>query len=406
MKKLFAVILSVALAAGAFSGCALAGDNEPPDNSWEIEGRWQYSPQSIWGDTLVAGEYVGDSGLEAMYITAYNLRTREKKRLKEIPLDYRFDAPAISGDRVVWAEYYFSDEFRSSPQKDFDSLDWEVFMLDMSTGEVRQITDDNHVQKSARISGDTIVWLDNRNEEGDEYPHYFDVYAYDLKTGEEKRITAECSVRESDLAISGSLVVWTDNRNDDPATRIQTRPPIFNDDIYLYDLSANQEQRITTNPVSDSSPVIDNGRIVWQRKSAVRDRDIYLYDIGTGQETNISNSGYVAGAYNPAIYGDRIVWADSRLTEGNSSGDCFGVDLEAGTSESGSAEIYLYDLSTGQETRLVASEGTEFTNTIQQQEIKSTAWEVWLNPVMHGNFIVYTLSQQIGSVTRVMKLED
>jgi beta propeller repeat protein len=410
MKRIFtatlAAILASTLLTGSLSGCAPNGGSEPPDNSWEIEGRWRYSTQSISGDTLVAGEYVGDSGLEAMYITAYDLRTREKKRLNEIPLDCRFEAPCVSGVRVAWAQYDYSDEFKSSMNKDFYSLDWEVFLLNMSTGEIRQITDDDYVQKSVRISGNTIVWLDNRNEENDEYPHYFDVYAYDLKTGEEKRITSDCTVTDTDLAISGSTIVWTDNRNDDPTTRIQTHPPVSNDDIYLYDLSTGQEVQVTNSPACDSSPVIDNGRIVWERRLAARGCDIYLYDIETGEEARISNSGYVAGLYYPAISGDRIVWADSRLTEGNSSDDCYTFDEESGTAESGSAEIFLYDLSTGEETLIVASEGLEYTENHGGKQIKSTAWEVWLNPVMSGDYLIYELSRQIGSVTHVMKLED
>jgi hypothetical protein len=63
-------------------------NGEAPDGSWQIDGYWRYSPQSIWGDTLIAGEYVFGNGLEEQYISAYNLRTREKQRLKEIPADY------------------------------------------------------------------------------------------------------------------------------------------------------------------------------------------------------------------------------------------------------------------------------------------------------------------------------
>jgi beta propeller repeat protein len=405
MKKLIAGITLLALVISSFSACDLTEASEFPSESWELEGYWRYSPQCIWGDTFVAGEYIFGNGLEGQYISTYNLQTWGKKRIKEIPLDYRFEEPSIYEDKVVWSSCYYSEEFRMSQQKDIDNLDWNVFLLDLKTGEERQITADEHAQRSARIYGDTIVWLDNRHEEDDEYPHYYDVYAYDLKTGAERRITTTNSIREYDLGISGSLVVWTDNRNDNPSSRIDTYPPVGNDDIYLYDLSADQEQQITTGPASDSSPVIDNGRIVWERKSAVRDRDIFLYDIETGQETQISESGYVAHLYNPSICGDRVVWADARLTRGNSAGDCFELDVAAEVSESGSAEIYLYDLGTQQEILLVPSEGTEFTERLREKEIKSTAWQVWLNPVIHGDFIVYTLAQQVSPVVYIIRLD-
>jgi beta propeller repeat protein len=344
--------------------------------------------------------------MDGQYITAYNLRTREQQRIVEIPDDYRFEEPSIYEDKVVWSSCYYSEEFRMSRQKDFDTLNWDVFLLDLETGEVRQITTDEHAQIRARIYGDTIVWLDNRHEEDEEYPHNYDVYAYDLETGRERRITTTTSITARDLAINGSLVVWTDDRNDSPSSRIDTYPPVGNEDIYLYDLSTNQERRITTDPASDSSPLIDNGRIVWKRTWKVRNLDIFLFDVKTGQETQISESGYAAQYYYPAIYGDRIVWADARLTRGNSDGDEFGVDLSAGVAESGSAEIYLYDLGTKREVLLVPSEGTEFTETLRQKEIKSTWWQVWLNPVIHGDFIVYTLSQDVDPTVYVMRLDD
>ncbi len=400
------LIALVMLVMSSLSACSTGEEREPANESWEIGTHWRYSPQSIWGDTFVTGEYIFGQELEGQYITVYNLQTREKRRLTEIPLDYRFEEPSIYEDKVIWSAYYFSEEFRMSRQKDFDTLNWDVFLLNIKTGEIRQITTDEHVQRRPRIYGDTIVWLDNRHEEYKEYPHHYDVYAYSIKTGEERRITTTNSITDYDLAINGDLVVWTDSRNDDPASRIGTRPPIQNDDIYLYDLSTNQEQRVTTDPGDDSSPAIDNGRIVWLRQSAVRNIDVFLYEIETEKEIQISESSYVTYMYYPSIYGDRIAWADARLTKGNSTGDIFEVDEPAGVSESGSAEIYLYDLGTKRETLLVPSKGTVYTETIRQKEIKTTSWQVWLDPVIQGDFIVYTLSRQVDPATYAMKLDN
>ncbi|MDP2731083.1 MAG: hypothetical protein Q8O55_11480, partial [Dehalococcoidales bacterium] len=173
-----------------------------------------------------------------------------------------------------------------------------------------------------------------------------------------------------------------------------------NDDIYLYDLSTNREQRITTGPADDSSPVIDNGRIVWQRTSAIRNLDIFFYDIATGQEMKISKSGYAAHDYYPAIYGDRVVWADARISQGNTADDV----IEGG--KSGAAEIYLYDLESQQETLLVPSESTEFTlNAGGGQGRTFIERQVWLNPVMHGSFVVYALSRQVDPATFVLRLD-
>ena len=176
MKKLIAGITLLVLVMSSLSACAQAEEvNRLPAERWELDGYLRYSPQSIWRDTLVVGEYIFGNGLEDQYISAYDLRAREKQRLKEIPVDYLFEEPSISGDKVVWSSCYYSEEFRMSQQKDFDTLDWNVFLLNLKTGEERQITYDEHAQRSARIYGDAIVWLDNRHEEDDEYPHYYDV---------------------------------------------------------------------------------------------------------------------------------------------------------------------------------------------------------------------------------------
>jgi len=378
---------------------------KPSFESWQVGEHWQYSPQAIWRDTFVGVEYIFGDGLEGQFISSYNLLAGEKERVLELdPAEFRVGPPSIYENRIVWSAANISG--KQLREINWDKLNWDIFLLNLETGEVRQITNDEDAQIEPRVYDDTIVWLDNRHEEDEEYPYYYDVYAYDLKTGKERRITTTNSIREHDLGISGSLVVWTDSRNDEPSSRIDTQPPIRNRDIYLYDLSTNQERRITTDLDDDSSPVIDHGRIVWQRQSAVRNLDIFLYDVETGQEIQISKSGYAAHNYYPTIYGDHVVWADARLTRGNSSGDTFGVDESAGVAESGSAEIYLYDLGTKREILLVPSEGTEFTETLGQKEIKSTAWQVWLNPVIHGNFIVYTLARQVDPTIYVLRLDD
>lgn len=37
--------------------------------SWQVGEHWQYSPQSIWGDTFVGVEYIFGDGLEGQFIS-------------------------------------------------------------------------------------------------------------------------------------------------------------------------------------------------------------------------------------------------------------------------------------------------------------------------------------------------
>jgi beta propeller repeat protein len=93
----------------------------------------------------------------------------------------------------------------------------------------------------------------------------------------------------------------------------------------MYDLSTKKETQITTNESDQMGPAIYGDRIVWI-DSRNGNWDIYMYDLSTKKEnqitTNPSDSLY------PAIYGDRIVWGDDR---------------------DGNWDIYVYDLATGQE---------------------------------------------------------
>ena len=89
------------------------------------------------------------------------------------------------------------------------------------------------IKQSLDIQGDRIVWADNRNEAGEtEYWNYsgnWDIYMYDLSTSRETQITGNNSTQLNPV-ISGDKIVWQDNRNG-------------NWDIYMYDLSTSKETR-------------------------------------------------------------------------------------------------------------------------------------------------------------------
>ncbi len=375
--------------------------------SWQVGEHWQYSPQAIWVDTFIGVEYIFGDGLEGQYISTYKLSTKEKKCVLEFdPAEFRISPPSIYENRIVWSSADISGRLLS--EIDWDKLNWDIFLLNLNTGEVRQITGEEHAQIEPRIYGDTIVWLDTRHEEGYHNPNVYDVYAYDLKTGQERRLTSSTSAEGHDLSIRGNLVVWSDNRHAewDKATHAGNEPD-YNNEIYAYDLSANVEHRITNYAGNDHYPAIDGSRIVWLRQLSLREAEVYLYDFfsSSGQETQVSNGRYAA--YGPSISGDVTVWADARISQGNTAGDVM-EGMVSGNEivyMSGAAEIYLYDLSTGKETLLVPSAGTEYTMTVRSEERKNVDRQVWLNPVVHGDFVVYTNSRQIGSIVYAMRLD-
>jgi len=104
-------------------------------------------------------------------------------------------------------------------------------------------------QKYPAISGNWIVWMDYRHSGGS--TDFSDVYAYNVVTGLEKRITPPGSAAEHP-SISGTKIAYDDYRNEND----------YN--IFLYDLDTDTEIQITDDPDSQEFPSISGNTIVWQ----------------------------------------------------------------------------------------------------------------------------------------------
>ena len=70
-----------------------------------------------------------------------------------------------------------------------------------------------------------------------------------------------------------------------------------------------EETRITTDLDDQVDPAIYGNIIVWE-DSRNGNLDIYMYDLTTGQETRITTDP--ANQFAPAIYENKIVWHDYR----------------------------------------------------------------------------------------------
>ncbi|MFH1838605.1 MAG: hypothetical protein ABH808_03915, partial [Candidatus Kuenenbacteria bacterium] len=116
--------------------------------------------------------------------------------------------------------------------------------------------------------------------------------------------------------------------------------------------SFNKEKQITTNLSDQYNPAIYGDKIVWQNNGN-GNSDIYMYNLSTKKESRITTN--LSDQYSPAIYRDKIVWQDWR---------------------NGNSDIYMYNLSTKKESRITTNSKGQFTPAIYGNKI---VWQDWRN---------------------------
>jgi len=274
--------------------------------------------------------------------------------------------PAIYGDRIVWQDDR-NGRFNS-----------DIYMYDLSTKKETQITTSGSAEDPA-IYGDRIVWQDDRSGYGE-----YDIYMYDLSTSAETRITSNGTAGYGSPEIYGDKIVWQDSCNGKY-------------DIYMYDLSTQKETQITTSG-SAFGPDIYGDKIVWEDSRGSNSEshvvNIYMYDLSTKREIRISNSNSAGMC---AIYGDRVVWkSDDKVYMYNLSTkketqitdkpavwpEIYGDRIVYSDSRNGNEDIYMYNISTSKEIQVTSNKSEQHYPVIYDDKI------VWQDP-RNGNYDIY-----------------
>ncbi|MBI4355554.1 MAG: hypothetical protein HY597_03770, partial [Candidatus Omnitrophica bacterium] len=217
-------------------------------------------------------------------------------------------APAISGNLIVW--------------EDQRNLNADIYLYDLGTGTERPLTTTLGDQRNPAIDGDGVVWEDASR-----------VFYYDLATETGDRVVTRLAQPQRNPAISGDRIVWEEGQSAD--------------DIYLYDLTTNTETRLTIDIWAQRNPAISGNFVVWE-DDRNGNTDIYLYDLTSNTQRQLTS--HPAAQRNPAISGNFVVWEDDR---------------------NGNTDIYLYDLTSNTEMRLTADPAAQ------------------RNPAISGDFVVW-----------------
>jgi len=200
--------------------------------------------------------------------------------------------PTIDGDRLVWTQGFSTAT---------NEPDTDLYMMNLTTGEVIPISEGPGRQERPSISGRYIVWEDTRN--GVENP---DIYLYDLETGKERPVCTDRSYQRYPV-VSGDYVIWIDLRNGFDASQIR-----------LYHIPTGTEIEITGNlMVRHEAPYISGNQLVFLKciPYAIDPRGIcqgFLYDIGTGTYTSLPETKVSQMVW--GISGDRILYSEETDT--------------------------------------------------------------------------------------------
>jgi beta propeller repeat protein len=174
-------------------------------------------------------------------LVLHNIETGEERILDQARSGHGIRGPGMWGDRVVWGQ---RDEIkgetlvehRISTNTTLDVLtdpslepmymtsvwenyavfnhqphvsDWNAMLVDLDTGEVRQITPSGSNQDQARIQGGRVVWTDYRDSDP-HYPGGSHIFIYSLSSGREYILNPSCLGGSSPLIFDRNIVWGAD----------------------------------------------------------------------------------------------------------------------------------------------------------------------------------------------------
>jgi beta propeller repeat protein/parallel beta-helix repeat protein len=252
----------------------------------------------VWAGGPDIPDFIGP---ECLSVFLMNTATGSHKTLRENSNSASYSHPAVSGNKVVWLEHldinkYNENEYLNMPYSicgaDVTDLDNPVyFTIASNVGRRDPYAYEQSIEDFddvVDISEDIVVW----EAEGD-------IFGADISNIDEIRVFTICSdsARQYDPSISGNLVVWTDERND-------------GGDIYGADISDTEnirEMAIIKSPGTQLQPDVDGCLIAYVDGSNAGGliRVCCLTKHKGVMDIELQQSFYGVG---PAIDADTIVW--------------------------------------------------------------------------------------------------
>ena len=277
----------------------------------------------VWAGGPIASNIAGP---ECISVFLMNITTAAQKTLRQYSNSASYSHPSVSGNKVVWLEHlninkYNVNNWRNMPYSicgaDITDLDNPVyFTVAGNVGRRDPYAYEAYMEDFddvVDISEDIVVWEADGN-----------IFGADISNIDDIKVFTICSnsARQYDPSISGNLVVWTDERNDAG-------------DIYGADISDTdniREMAIIKSSGSQLQPDVDGCLIAYvdggntggqirvcclTKQKGVMDIELLDYFYGVG----------------PAIDAGTIVWQTSTFGQIDAISLEFGYAAEEGPVE-------------------------------------------------------------------------
>lgn len=187
-------------------------------------------PPDVSGDRVVWARWVGPG-------TAIELYDAVTGRARALTSGGYLDQfPAIDGDRVV---------FDRRPVASDGADRTDIMLLDLRTGDLRKLNPHQGPrQGNPDISGHIVAWDDATDGRSN-------VVYRDLSTGRFVNATLDRGHVEFGPRVSGDWIVWEDDMG------------LEGEDIRSYDIRTGEESRVTYAPGDQLFPAVDGDRVAW-----------------------------------------------------------------------------------------------------------------------------------------------
>jgi len=154
----------------------------------------------------------------------------------------------MSGNRLVWTEIVGAYT--------------QVMIYDTVARRKRVLAPHPGSQFHPRIEGDRVVWVDHRNAPGDMVDQRnSDIYVHDLSTGKTSAVTTHPAMQDYP-DVQGDWVVWEDWRNNPKPVPLYGGD-FINSDVYARNMKTGEEIQLTSLPGMELRPQIDRGRVFF-----------------------------------------------------------------------------------------------------------------------------------------------